>query len=183
MQASSAPGQRAVHRTIEYGRSRTTRVKHLPKHLQERWRYLAVELETWPDRALERESFQRALWYGAQNLHGDPGSAALDLTVIRFHGGEGGAEAVVRTRRGERERARAVLACIDTVDDAPVAVVVRGTSGTVRGCEEKYMGAQPQEIVERDVVFEDAKEPGFVRAERVDVRVDGEFVGATTLET
>ncbi|PSP37824.1 ribonuclease P, partial [Halobacteriales archaeon QH_2_66_30] len=66
-------------------------MKHLPKHLQPRWRYLAVELEAWPDADLDRNGFQRALWFGTQNLVGDAGSASIDLSVMqfRYRAGEG----------------------------------------------------------------------------------------------
>ena len=46
-------------------------MKHLPKHLQPRWRYLAVELEAWPDADFDRRDFQRSVWFAAQNLLGD----------------------------------------------------------------------------------------------------------------
>ena len=157
------------------------RVKHLPKHLQPRWRYLAVSIECWPETTLERDAFQRALWYEAQNLLGDPGSAAVGLSVVRFQATVGTAVAIVRTHRGEEERARAAVACIDHIDGAPVGLRVRGVSGTIRACEEKYMGDQPEESVERNVAFEDADRPAFVRNERVDVRIGNGFVGATTL--
>lgn len=158
-------------------------MKHLPKHLQPRWRYLAVEIETWPDTTVERGAFQRTLWYGAQNLLGDPGSAALDLSVLRFRAGGATAEALVRVRRGERERARAVLACIDRVEGEPVGLCVRGASGTVRACEERYMRARREGTEERDVAFEDGNRPAFVRGKRADVRDGDTFVGATTLES
>ncbi|TKX77234.1 ribonuclease P, partial [Halorubrum sp. SD626R] len=48
-------------------------MKHLPKHLRPRWRYVAVGIETWPDADVGRRAFQRALWYAAGNLVGDAG--------------------------------------------------------------------------------------------------------------
>lgn len=158
-------------------------MKHLPKHLQPRWRYLAVGVETRPDVRVGRDGFQQAVWAAARTLLGDPGSGALDLSVVRFRTRRGVAEAVVRTYRGEVERARAALACVDRVDGDPVGVSVRGVSGTVRACEERYMSARREQQTERTVVFESAERPATVRGERVDVRVDGEFVGATTLDT
>lgn len=157
-------------------------MKHLPKHLQPRWRYLAVGLESWPPVAIDRATFQRELWYTAQNLLGDTGSAAADLSVLSFTHGDGSGEALVRVRRGEVERARSVLACVDAVGDAPVGLSVRGVSGTVRACEEKYMGRGTEEADQRDVVFGTAEWPAFVRDGRVDVRADGAFVGATTTD-
>lgn len=116
-------------------------MKHLPKHLRPRWRYLAVELETWPGTAVDRRSFQREVWYAGQNLLGDPGSAAADLQVIRFdfdaEAGRGGS--LVRVRRGETEPARAAIACIDGIDGDPVGIWIRGISGTIRAAVESHL--------------------------------------------
>lgn len=157
-------------------------MKHLPKHLRPRWRYLAVGLESWPDADVDRGRFQRDLWYAAQNLLGDAGSAELDLQVLGFAFEDGVGDAVVRVRRGEVDRARAVLACLDAVDADPLGVTVRGTSGTVRACEEKYIRRPLESRTERHVVFEDASRPASWRSGRVDVRVDGAFTGATELD-
>lgn len=131
-------------------------MKHLPKHLRPRWRYLAVGLETESGESIDRRSFQRECWYAAQNLLGDPGSAAVDLTVVSFAFAErGGAtdtdrtgdatgvggtgEALVRVRRGETEPARAALACVHSIDDTVVGVHVRGVSGTIRAAKESFL--------------------------------------------
>jgi ribonuclease P/MRP protein subunit POP5 len=157
-------------------------VKHLPKHLQPRWRYLAVGIETWLDTTIDRSDLQRALWRAARSLLGDAGSARLDLTVLSadVSGGTGGA--VIRTHRGEAERARAVVATVTEVDGHEVGLWVRGTSGTVRACEEKYMGRRPEKPDQRDVVFRDAERSASVRGGRVDVRTGGSFTGATALD-
>jgi len=157
-------------------------MKHLPKHLQPRWRYLAVGLETWPDAELGRDGFQRRLWYAAQNLLGDTGSAAIDLSVLRFDHGDGTGEAVVRARRDRVGEARAVLACVDDVDGHPVGLYVRGTGGTVRSCEEKYMGRGRESPDQRHVVFGDAERSAVVRDGRADVQTDAGFAGATDLD-
>jgi len=156
-------------------------MKHLPKHLRPRWRYLAVDLAAWPDADLDRGAFQRRVWHAARNLLGDAASADLDLTVVRFRLADGTGHAVVRTRRGEVDRARAALACIDAIEGHPVGVRVAGTSGTVRACEEKYIRPDP-EVTERDIVFEDAERTVAVRGGRADVRVDSAFAGVTTLD-
>jgi len=157
-------------------------MKHLPKHLQPRWRYLAVAIETWPEAAIDRDGFQRAVWYSAQNLLGDAGSARLDLSVLRFRHAEGSGVALVRVFRGEVERGRAAIACVERVGDTPVGVRVRGTSGTIRACEEKYMGGRRVGTEERDVAFDGVDRAALVRSGRADIRVDDAFVGATTLE-
>ena len=154
----------------------------LPKHLRPHWRYLAVGIESWPDAAIDRNAFQRRVWYAAQNLFGDPGSADLDCSVLQFRFEDGAGEAIVRTRRGEVERARAALACVDAVEDDPVGIAVRGVSGTVRGCEEKYLGRGREHHVRRDVVYEDAERPAVARDDAFDVRLDGDFAGATELD-
>jgi ribonuclease P/MRP protein subunit POP5 len=71
------------------------------------------------------------------------------------------------------------VSCLDTVDDEPIGVRVRGVSGTVRACEEKYLGGGPEAIGQRDVAFAGAERPAVVRSARVDVRTDNGFVGAT----
>jgi ribonuclease P/MRP protein subunit POP5 len=157
-------------------------VKSLPKHLRPRWRYLAVVIETWPDAELSRGAFQRELWYAAQNLYGDAGSAAVDLTVLGFEHGDGTGETVVRARRGEVERARAALACLDAVDGHPVGLRVRGVSGTVRACEERYLHGGAGAVEERHVVFEDADRTATARGDAVDVETPAGFAGATELD-
>jgi len=157
-------------------------MKHLPKHLRPRWRYLGVAVETWPDATVDRRAFQRALWYAARDLFGDAGSADLDLTVLRFDCSTRAGGAVVRTRRGETDRARAALACVDAVDDQPVGVRVRGTSGTVRACEEKYIRRPREGPNQRQVVFAGTERTGVERGERVDVRTEDGFAGATALD-
>ena len=158
-------------------------MKHLPKHLRPRYRYLGVELRGHPDTAIDRGAFQRHLWYAAQNLVGDAGSAALGLEVLGFEfvGGEGCA--VVRCRRGSVDRARAVLACLGEVEGERIRAVVRGTSGTVRGCEEKFIHAPGGVSEERTVAFADADRRAVVREDGLDVRVGSAFVGATHLDT
>ena len=159
-----------------------THVKHLPKHLRPRWRYLAVGLESWPDADVDRRSFQRELWFAAQNLLGDAGSADLDGSVLSFRFESGVGEAVVRARRGEVERLRAVLATVDAVDGRSLGVAVRGVSGTVRACEEKYIGGPSEESAETTVAFASADRDAVVRGDRVDVDAGGGRVGATALD-
>ncbi|WP_458205990.1 Rpp14/Pop5 family protein [Haladaptatus sp. NG-SE-30] len=157
-------------------------MKHLPKHLRPRWRYLAVALESWPDADIDRRSFQRSIWFAGQNLLGDVRSADADLKVLSFEFEDGEGEAIVRARRGHTDDARAALACIETVQNDPIGVFVRGMSGTVRGCEEKYLGRRREVSGERSVVFADAERPAVVRDDLFDVRADGAFVGAAELD-
>lgn len=157
-------------------------MKHLPKHLRARWRYLGVGIEAWPDAAFDRRAFQRALWESARALLGDPGSAAADLSVLTFAFDDCEGEAVVRARRGRVDEARAALACLDAVEGHPVGVGVRGVSGTVRACEERYLGRRAGRIEERHVVFENASREAISRADAVDVRLPDGFAGATDLD-
>lgn len=157
----------------------------LPKHLRPRWRYLGVELESWPDAEFDRGAFQRHLWYVAQNLLGDVGSTGADLSVLGFAFDPPAGETVVRARHGQVTEARAVLTCLSEVDEDPVRVRIRGISGTVRGCEEKfcptlaaadtdeekYLGRRREPPEERRVVFRDAERSATVYDDRVDVRV------------
>lgn len=157
-------------------------MKHLPKHLRQRWRYLAVGIETWPNANFDRGAFQRTLWHAARHLLGDAGSADLDLTVQQFVVEDGRGRAIVRTPRGEADRARAVLATVAKVDGHEVGLRVRGVSGTVRACEEKYMRRGRETPEQRHVAFRDAQRTAQVRGGRADVRLDGASLGATTLD-
>jgi len=158
-------------------------VKHLPKHLRPRYRYLAVELEGGPDAVLDRGAFQRETWFAAQNLLGDAGSAEMDLRVLSFAFDGGDGHAVVRCRRGEEDRARAVLACLDAVDGHDLRVRVTGVSGTVRTCEEKYIRGPEEPPEERTVAFAGADREAVRRGDRLDVRLPDGFVGATGLDS
>ncbi|ELZ85699.1 RNaseP subunit 14 [Haloferax elongans ATCC BAA-1513] len=157
-------------------------MKHLPKHLRPRWRYLAVEVETWPDASLNRGTFQRELWYAAQNLFGDAGSADADLTVLGFDSDDCVAETIVRARRGHVDEARAALACIDDIGGDPVGVRVRGVSGTVRACSERYLHGRAGFSEQRDVVFENESRTATVRDSLLDVSGPDGFTGATQLD-
>lgn len=161
---------------------RSEGVKHLPKHLRPRWRYLAVGLESWADADVDRRSFQRELWFAAQNLVGDAGSAELDSSVLYFSFEDGDGEAVIRVRRGDVGRLRAVLATVSAVDGAPIGLSVRGVSGTVRACEEKYIRRPEVRIKERNVAFAGAERLAVARNDRVDVDLPDGRVGATALD-
>jgi ribonuclease P/MRP protein subunit POP5 len=157
-------------------------MKHLPKHLRPRWRYLAVAIETWPDADVDRSAFQRALWFAAGNLLGDAASASLQLSVMRFELDRGSGHAVIRVRRGRTDEARAALACVDAVDGHDVGLTVRGTSGTVRACSEKYLGRDPEVREHSAVAFEGADRAAVQRNGRYDVRVSEAYAGAAALD-
>ncbi|MFB6125715.1 MAG: Rpp14/Pop5 family protein [Halolamina sp.] len=156
-------------------------MKHLPKHLRPRWRYLAVDVETWAGTTLTRGDFQQATWYAAGNLLGDPASADADLTVVRFDhdaaAGEG--RAVVRVRRGETDAGRAALATVTAVDGEPVGVRVRGVSGTVRACEERYLRGAPGPSYQQEIAIGGVDCQGHVRDGRVDAVLPSGPLGAT----
>jgi len=154
-------------------------MKHLPKHLQPRYRYLALAVETWPDATFGRRAFQQAVWDATRSLLGDPGRAAVDPTVLRFERTGPVAEVIVTVRRGTADRARAAIACIEAVAGQPVGIRVRGVAGTVRACEEKYLGGPPEPSGESTVVYDRQERTATVRSPRVDVRHGSTYTGAT----
>lgn len=154
-------------------------MRHLPKHLQPRYRYLAVEIETWAALRVPERALQGAIWAAGRTLLGDAGSADLDLRVVAADLGAGGGAAIVRVRRGTVDRARAVLACVESVDTVPVRVGVRGVGGTVRAVEEKYLGGPPEPTEREAVEYADRSAVAAFRADRVDLELDGHYVGAT----
>ena len=128
------------------------------------------------------ESLQRQIWFSAQNLLGDPGSADAVLEVVRGEIWAGGGEALVQVRRGEVDRARAAIACVDSIEDDPVRITVRGVSGTIRAGEEKYIRGPPDALREEQVVFDEESRTGFRTDDLVDISVSDSFVGATHLD-
>jgi ribonuclease P/MRP protein subunit POP5 len=157
-------------------------MKHLPKHLRARWRYLGVGIESQPEARIDQRSFQQALWYAASNLLGDPGSADADLRVIRFRFSDGRGDAVVRVRRGESQRGRAALACLAAINGDPIGLRVRGISGTVRACEERYLGRGDRGSAERSVALGDTERTAAVRDGAIDLYGPEGFIGATELD-
>jgi len=154
----------------------------LPKHLRPRYRYLAVRLESWPDHAIDRSVFQRAIEESVQSLYGDSGVSAAEPHVIQFTLREGVGQAIVRSRRDAVTETRAGLAAVSRLHGAPIGVYVRGISGTVRGCEEKYLQARQLRSDESTVVFDGTERPATVRGSRVDVHLESGFAGATDLD-
>ncbi|MFB6300503.1 MAG: Rpp14/Pop5 family protein [Halobacteriales archaeon] len=157
-------------------------MRSLPKHLRPRYRYLGVSIETWPDTDLDRRTVQAALWDQARSLLGDIGSADVDLRVIQFQFADGAGEMIVRTTHRQVGTARAALACVDRVDGDPIGLAVEGISGTVRACKEKHMRTRQKAETEKRVVFGNAARTAIQRSDRVDVRIDDAFTGATTLD-
>jgi ribonuclease P/MRP protein subunit POP5 len=154
-----------------------------PKHLQRRWRYLAVEIESWADATIDSRSFQQACWAAVRSLLGDAASASLDARVVRFAFADGDGHAVVRTPVEGVERTRAALACVDAVGGHPVGLRVAGISGTIRACLDEQVPDRDTDLEERTVRFDEEHREAIRRGCRLDVRIGGSFVGATVTET
>lgn len=157
-------------------------MKPLPKHLRPRWRYLAVELETWPEAVLDRRTLQDEFWRAGRSLLGDTGSAEARLEVVHFSFDRGRGVCIVRVHRGAERRARAALACVQRVNGEPLGLRITGTSGTIRGAREKYLGRHREATGERTVVFEDDERSAVAYPDGVDLRLDDSFAGATNLD-
>ena len=157
-------------------------MRHLPKHLRPRYRYLAVEIEARPAAALDRQAFQAAAWSAARGLLGDAQSAAVDLQVLEGDFWAGGGAAIVRVRRDRVQSARAALACVEAVAGEPVRVGVRGIGGTVRATERQYWGGPPGVTDTETVEFREAEWTAQFREDRVDLESGGQFVGVTPAE-
>lgn len=154
----------------------------LPKHLRPRWRYLAVRIVTWPDAAIDREEFVSVIRASCQSLVGDVGVATAEVAVFEFTFGDGRGAAVVRVPRAAVETARAAIACVDDIGGHPVRLEITGVSGTVRGCEEKYLGRRGEAPYQSRVAFADAMYPAMIYGENVDIMRENAFVGATSLD-
>lgn len=154
----------------------------MPKHLRPRWRYLAVEIETTGDADLDQARMQEALWRASRTLLGDVGSADMDMSIVRWRSTHGRAEGIVRVHRGRVDPARAAIATIDRIDNTRAGVSVRGVSGTIRACEENYLGADWQAPQHELVTLGETEYEATVRADTVDLHMESATVGATTLD-
>lgn len=154
----------------------------IPKHLRPRWRYVAIEVETWLEAEVNRSTLQGALWEAARSLLGDIASASLGLDVLRYAFTNGMGVAIVRVRRGTVDQARAVIATIDQVDDTPVRLGIRGVSGSIKACEENYLGIDRQAVTHEIVTLDGVDMAATVCGEAVDLEVDTTTVGATNLD-
>ncbi|MFB6086570.1 MAG: Rpp14/Pop5 family protein [Halodesulfurarchaeum sp.] len=157
-------------------------MRHLPKHLRPRYRYLAVEIETWPEAVLETRAFQESVWSASRSLLGDAASAAVDLQVVEAAFTAGGGSAIVRVRRDAVERARSALACLMSVDGTPVRIGVRGVGGTIRAVEEHYRDGPPEPTGWEPVEYRGEHGTAVSREDRVDVDLGDAFVGTTPQE-
>lgn len=143
---------------------------------------MAVEFDGTPKIDPSRWDVQDTLWTTARELVGDSGSASIGLRVVRFEWTIGRGWAIVRIRRGTRERARSAIACVNELDGEPVLVTVRGCSGTVAACEEKYLGRRQEESAERTVVYNGTEYSAVCQSEAVDIQTSDGVVAATTLD-
>lgn len=157
-------------------------MRHLPKHLRPRYRYLAVEIETWPDADFGRHALQDAIWLEARTLLGDVSSAGVDPQVIEADFWTGGGSALVRVRRDATAQARAAIACVSSVAGQPVRVGVRGIGGTVNATDMKYRDGPPDATGTQSVSFRGETGRAVYRTDRVDIDMNGLFVGATPRE-
>jgi ribonuclease P/MRP protein subunit POP5 len=155
----------------------------LPKHLRPRYRYLALWLESWPECSLQRSGFQSAVRTNVRALFGDRGVAETEPRVIRFSFANGAGYAVLRVRRDTVDTVRAGIAATDVVDGTPLGICVKGISGTVRGCEERYLADRQLRKRESTVVFDGTERSATVCGSRVDVHLETGFAGATDLDT
>lgn len=154
----------------------------VPKHLRPRWRYLAIEVETWMGEAVEREALQATLWHATRSLLGDVQSATIELDLVRYTFEDGLGYGMLRVSRGRVDAVRAVLATVDAVDGTPVRLGVRGVSGTMKACEENYLGIDRQAVTHEIVTLDTVETRASVRAEAVDIDLETGCVGATNLD-
>lgn len=154
----------------------------LAKRLRPSYRYLAIAIESWPDQSLTETEVERAINESARSLLGDRGVAEIHATLLQFAFENGSGEALVRVPRNSVKEARAAIACLSSIDNQPVRLHIRGISGTIRTCEEKYLGERPIQSGERTVAYDGTQRSAHVHNDRVDVRVNDAFVGAMDLD-
>ncbi|MFW5965756.1 MAG: Rpp14/Pop5 family protein [Halodesulfurarchaeum sp.] len=154
-------------------------MRHLPKHLRPRYRYLAVEIEAPLGDPLEEPTFRETVARQSRSLLGDVGSAATDLRAVEIDLGDGGGTGLFRVRHDAVDRGRAVLACVSSVEGTPVRVGVRGVSGTIRAARE-HLDVSLQGGERESARFRNRDVEVQRRGDRIDLV--GEDVAGTTAD-
>ena len=157
-------------------------MKPLPKHLRPRYRYIVVSIESWPTAKLDKHTFQQAIWTSTSRLFGDTGAATADLFLIRFEFSNGSGWGIIRTHRDTLPIARSSIACVSKINEFPVGIIVRGVSGTIKSCEDKYLSKLPEPVIPGEHFFNTKISPSFTRGHCIDIQTDTDFIGATHLD-
>mgnify|MGYP006107473707 CR=1 FL=1 len=157
-------------------------MKPLPKHLRPRYRYIVVSIESWPTAQLDKRTFQHAIWASTSRLFGDIGATTADLFLIRFEFSNGSGWGIIRTRRDALPIARSSIACISKINEFSVGIIVRGVSGTIKSCEDKYLSEPSEPVISGEHLFNTKMSPSFTRGNCIDIQTDTDFIGATHLD-
>jgi len=157
-------------------------LKPLPKHLRPRYRYIVVSIESWPTAKFDKRTFQHALWASTSRLFGDTGANAADLFLIQFEFSNGSGWGIIRTRRDALSIARPSIACISKINEFPVGILIRGVSGTIKSCKEKYLSEPSEPLISGELLFDTKISPSFTRGHCIDIQTDTDFIGATHLD-
>ncbi len=143
---------------------------------------MVVSIESWPTANIDKRTFQHAIWTSTSRLFGDNGAATADLFLIRFEFSDGSGWGIIRTPRDALHMAKSSLACISQINEFPIGILIKGVSGTIKTCEEKYLSDLPTSIVSKELFFNNKLSSCFIRENSVDIKIDNDFIGATHLD-
>ncbi len=148
-----------------------------PKSLRPRYRYIFVRMEHHPTRDISMDEFGKEIWFEAQNLVGDVGSAETDIELLDTEEDI----AIIKCRRGEVDRARSIVCCLDSIGDISIGFRVIGVSGTIKSGREKFIDENTMRYSEIDTELG----MGWVKDGLIDIPDedrDTNFIGYTANE-
>ena len=106
---------------------------HLPPSLRDRRRYLRFEMIC--AREIDKRELLKEIWNSLYALYGDVGASESKVWLIGYHKSEdtNNGVGILRCAHDKVDEVRASLACIHSVNDAPVGIRVIKISGTIKG--------------------------------------------------
>lgn len=108
-------------------------MKKLLPSLRERKRYLVFEVLAKND--VSRDELIKEVVSASHSLYGDIGVSRISPKLLDFDGKSG----ILRCAQDRVNEARAILATVNSVNGAPLALSVVGVSGTIKAAKEKFM--------------------------------------------
>jgi ribonuclease P/MRP protein subunit POP5 len=96
--------------------------------LREKRRYILFEVVS--ERKFTKEKVEKALYSSLLNLFGEYGFSLVNPKLIDFD--EEKQYGAIKCAREEVQKMRASLALVSKIDETPVAIHVKGVSGTLK---------------------------------------------------
>jgi len=102
---------------------------------KENWRYIAFELVG--TGIFSEQDIVKAVTGANLRLYGEVGTSEENLWIIEFDSEK--QRGIIRCSHKAQQKVLAALTAITKINEQDVVINVRGVSGTIRKCKEKYL--------------------------------------------